>query len=76
MYSLRVVLSGETVVLGRLRSRGWHTVRQSAPTVWLRRPRDRPNGGRGARWRDGRPRTSFSSSLLLSSIELGDTQSL
>ena len=23
-------------------SRGWHTVRQSAPTVWLRRPRDRP----------------------------------
>ena len=21
-------------------SRGWHTVRQSAPTVWLRRPRD------------------------------------
>ena len=25
-----------------VRSRGWHTVRQSAPTVWLRRPRDRP----------------------------------
>ena len=23
------------------RSRGWHKVRQSAPTVWLRRPRDR-----------------------------------
>jgi len=23
------------------RSRGWHTVRQSAPTAWLRRPRDR-----------------------------------
>jgi hypothetical protein len=23
------------------RSRGWYTLRQSAPTVWLRRPRDR-----------------------------------
>ena len=34
-----------------VRSRGWHTVRQSAPTVWLRRPRDRPKGGRGlGRW--------------------------
>ena len=39
-------------------SRGWHKVRQSAPTVWLRRPRDRgpdasdhcrrPARGRGA----------------------------
>jgi len=26
----------------QLRSRGWHTVRQSAPTVWLRCPRDHP----------------------------------
>ena len=27
-------------------SRGWHTLRQSAPTVWLRRPRDREAGTR------------------------------
>ena len=26
----------------RYLSRGWHTVRQSAPTAWLRRPRDWP----------------------------------
>jgi len=31
----------------RLRSRGWHTVRQSAPTVWLRCPRDQPEAPRG-----------------------------
>ena len=26
----------------RDRSRGWHKLRQSTPTVWLRRPRDCP----------------------------------
>jgi len=31
-----------------LRSRGWHTVRQSAPTVWLRCPRDQPEAARGS----------------------------
>ena len=30
----------------RLRSRGWHTVRQSAPTVWFRCPRDQPQPAR------------------------------
>ena len=35
-------------LLGGERSRGWHKLRQSAPTVWLRQPRDWCDRGRNA----------------------------
>ena len=37
----RVLLVSCFGVQALARSRGWRAVRQSAPTVWLRRPRDR-----------------------------------